>query len=422
MMANFADGGKTIIITGAPAPPPVAQEAPPPPPPANHANSGATAAAARRAALSGADRSSTRRQRHRSGHHPFASGERCCAGAGAAGTARAPDRGIAAGLLRNSDVAITLDQRATSANAARPALYIALHAANTGQGVHVFTSLLPAANLSPQGFLPWDTAQAAFLDLSGSVAGSVAAELESRKLPNTTLLAPLRPMNNIAAPAIAVEIAPPAGKRGRNRERGIPGASCAIDRRRCRRRAQQTAAGATMTRRVLAMFAVLAIIALGLAFYALHLKSKVARDEQLAAEQQQALAPPSNGPPTPVTLYIASDSDGTLRRTQMNVTLPPERTERDRAVLRALFGQYLQSSSPHPIGAGADVRDVYLLGDDTAIVDTNTAFAERASLGRARRRADRGLHCGHAQRQRQQNRTRQDPGQWTRAGDSRRTC
>jgi N-acetylmuramoyl-L-alanine amidase len=57
--------------------------------------------------------------------------------------------------------------------------------------------------------LPWDTAQATFLDLSGSVAGSVAAELEARKLPNTTLVAPLRPMNNIAAPAIAVEIAPP---------------------------------------------------------------------------------------------------------------------------------------------------------------------------------------------------------------------
>jgi hypothetical protein len=135
-----------------------------------------------------------------------------------------------------------------------------------------------------------------------------------------------------------------------------------------------------MTRRVLVMFAVLAIIALGLAFYALHLKRKVARDEQLAA-QQLALAPPANGPPTPVTLYVASDSDGTLRRTQVNVTLPPERTERDRAVLRALYGQYLQSSSPHPIGAGADVRDVYLLGDDTAIVDTNAAFADAHPSG-----------------------------------------
>ena len=135
-----------------------------------------------------------------------------------------------------------------------------------------------------------------------------------------------------------------------------------------------------MNRRVLVMFAVLAMIALGLAFYALHLKRKVARDEQLAA-QQLALAPPANGPPTPVTLYVASDSDGTLRRTQVNVTLPPERTERDRAVLRALLGQYLQSSSPHPIGAGADVRDVYLLGDDTAIVDTNAAFADAHPSG-----------------------------------------
>jgi len=120
--------------------------------------------------------------------------------------------GIAAGMLRHSDIAIPLDQRATSVNAARPALYISLHAANTGRGVHVFTSLLPAANLQRNSFLPWDTAQAAYLDLSGTAAGSVAAELESRKLPNTTLVAPLRPMNNIAAPAIAIEIAPPDDK------------------------------------------------------------------------------------------------------------------------------------------------------------------------------------------------------------------
>ncbi len=38
LMANFADGGKTIIVTGAPAPPPPPQEAPAPPPaPVHHA-------------------------------------------------------------------------------------------------------------------------------------------------------------------------------------------------------------------------------------------------------------------------------------------------------------------------------------------------------------------------------------------------
>jgi N-acetylmuramoyl-L-alanine amidase len=122
------------------------------------------------------------------------------------------NRGIAAGLLRSSDVAIGLDQRAQATNAARAALYITLHAANTGRGVHLFTSMLPPTTLQPGQFLPWDTAQAAFLDLSGMVAGSVGAELEARKLPNATLVAPLRPMNNVAAPAIAVELAPPDNK------------------------------------------------------------------------------------------------------------------------------------------------------------------------------------------------------------------
>ena len=136
-----------------------------------------------------------------------------------------------------------------------------------------------------------------------------------------------------------------------------------------------------MTRRIVIIFAVLVVIAFGLAYYAVQLKKKVARDEQLAAQQALASAPAANGTPTPVTLYLASDSDGTLRRTQLSVALPPERTERARAVLRALFGQYLQSGSPHPIGAGADVRDVYLLGDDTAIVDTNSAFANAHPSG-----------------------------------------
>ena len=73
----------------------------------------------------------------------------------------------------------------------------------------MFTSLLPAEVASSRDFLPWETAQVAYLDLSASLAGSVSAELEQRKLPNATLAAPLRPMNNIAAPAIAIEIAPP---------------------------------------------------------------------------------------------------------------------------------------------------------------------------------------------------------------------
>jgi spore germination protein GerM len=129
-----------------------------------------------------------------------------------------------------------------------------------------------------------------------------------------------------------------------------------------------------VTRRILLMFLVLVLIAIGLGVYAWQLHRKVAIDAELAAQQQQ-MAPPGNGTPTGVTLYVASDDTGTLRRTQATVSLPSERSERARAILRALFGTYLQSGSPHPIGPGADVRDIYLMSDGSAVVDTNPAFA-----------------------------------------------
>jgi N-acetylmuramoyl-L-alanine amidase len=212
LMANFADGGKTIIVTAAPAPPPTqaVQQLP-----LNVPQSAATA-------LPPQAPQAPPRPRFLVIVDPAHGGNDI----GAAITPQLPEkdvvlalarrvqhelqaRGIAASLLRNGDYAIGLEQRATSINAARPALYIVLHAANTGKGVHVFTEMLPAEPATPGGFLPWDTAQSAYADLSGSVAGSISAELENRKLPNSTLPAPLRPMNNVAAPAVALEIAPP---------------------------------------------------------------------------------------------------------------------------------------------------------------------------------------------------------------------
>ena len=216
LMANFADGGKTIVITAAPAPPPqpVAQPAPAPIPSApsqpaevqpktpvpprflvliDPAHGGTDIGAAITKDIPEKDvvLALARRLQH-----------------------ELETRGVAAALLRNSDIAISLDQRAVSANAARPALYVSLHAANTGTGVHIFTSLTEAGNASTRDFLPWERAQAAYLGASTAVADSVMAELVSRKLPNSLLAAPLRPMNNIAAPAIAVEIASPDSEVG----------------------------------------------------------------------------------------------------------------------------------------------------------------------------------------------------------------
>jgi hypothetical protein len=136
-----------------------------------------------------------------------------------------------------------------------------------------------------------------------------------------------------------------------------------------------------VTRRILIMFAILALVAVALGFYALHLKRKVAHDAQTASEQQLALAPQSNGPPEPVTLFVADDNDGTLHKTQVSVAMPVERSERARAALRTLLSQYLKTASTHTIGKDSDVRQVFLMDDGTAIVDTDSAFADAHPSG-----------------------------------------
>jgi N-acetylmuramoyl-L-alanine amidase len=112
--------------------------------------------------------------------------------------------------LRDTDGGLTLDQRAAFANTAHPAIYITLHAASDGKGVRVYTALLPAGGENNGPFVAWDTAQTAFLPASQLAAQGVSAELQKRQIQVRTLAAPLRPLNNVTAAAIAVEVAPPS--------------------------------------------------------------------------------------------------------------------------------------------------------------------------------------------------------------------
>jgi len=117
-------------------------------------------------------------------------------------------RGIPTLVLRDSDANLSLDQRAALANADRAAIYIALHAASSGHGVRVYTALLPFGGDDRGTFRSWTTAQHASLPLSQSAAVAVAAEMQRRQIPVRTLIAPLRPLNNVIGAAIAVEVAP----------------------------------------------------------------------------------------------------------------------------------------------------------------------------------------------------------------------
>jgi N-acetylmuramoyl-L-alanine amidase len=117
-------------------------------------------------------------------------------------------RGITTLVLRDSDANLSLDQRAIFANADHAAIYIALHASSSGHGVRIYTSLLPYAEDDRGPFKSWTTSQHSSLPLSQSAASAVAAELQKRQIPVRALIAPLRPLNNMTGPALAVEIAP----------------------------------------------------------------------------------------------------------------------------------------------------------------------------------------------------------------------
>lgn len=119
-------------------------------------------------------------------------------------------RGLTTLLLRDGDTSLSLDQRAGMTNAAHPAFYLCLHAASQGNGVNLYTALLPSEGATSSAFVDWDTAQAASLARSQSAIAILAKGLNDSKIPARTMSAPLRPLNNITTAAIAVEISPPS--------------------------------------------------------------------------------------------------------------------------------------------------------------------------------------------------------------------
>jgi len=121
------------------------------------------------------------------------------------------NRGISTLLLRDGDINLTFDQRASQTNSVHPAIYLCVHASQ-GSGLRLYTALIPAGGESHGPFLAWDTAQAPFLSASQATAASVAVELRNQEISVRTMAAPLRPLNNIGTAAIALEFAPAGGK------------------------------------------------------------------------------------------------------------------------------------------------------------------------------------------------------------------
>ncbi len=104
----------------------------------------------------------------------------------------------------------SFDDRSAIANAQRGAVFITLHIASTGipgtVRVYVNSDLSPIT--TPNGFIPWDRAQAPYLGLSRKLGDLVQGMLTQRfkGSPDTAQTATIRQLRTTAAPAIAVEV------------------------------------------------------------------------------------------------------------------------------------------------------------------------------------------------------------------------
>jgi spore germination protein GerM len=126
--------------------------------------------------------------------------------------------------------------------------------------------------------------------------------------------------------------------------------------------------------------AVLLAAALGLSIYAWHVRKTVAATP-VAPVDTRPLAPPVTGPTEKVVLYVAQDEDGTLRAQPAQIPMPSGRQQRAEELARTLISFYLEKNSSHVIGAGSEVRSVFLVDPGVAVIDMNGAFADSHRSG-----------------------------------------
>ena len=120
------------------------------------------------------------------------------------------ERGLSSLMVRDSDSTLTPDQRAVVANTSQGAVYVAIHAGGLDRGVRVYTSMLSPTEASRDPAVPWERAQAGFVSISRLVGSSILDELSKNhvRVASAPLPVPVRPLNNVAAPAVAIEVGP----------------------------------------------------------------------------------------------------------------------------------------------------------------------------------------------------------------------
>ena len=122
-------------------------------------------------------------------------------------------RGMTVTTTRESDMTVDPAARAQIANRSEAEACLSLHATESGAGIHLFTSSLPPSQ--PARFLPWKTAQSAFVNRSLALAGALNSALLHDGFNVTLSRTALIAVDNMTCPALAIEIAPARGPDGK---------------------------------------------------------------------------------------------------------------------------------------------------------------------------------------------------------------
>jgi hypothetical protein len=116
-----------------------------------------------------------------------------------------------------------------------------------------------------------------------------------------------------------------------------------------------------------------AVVAMGVY---LHILRRNERERAQNVPDSRPMSAPVAGPASRVTFYLAYDDPGVVRAQEASIALPADPAQRGREILHALLGEYVKRPSSHELPADADVKDVFLVNGNTAVVDTTPAFAE----------------------------------------------
>lgn len=134
-----------------------------------------------------------------------------------------------------------------------------------------------------------------------------------------------------------------------------------------------------MPRALIVTMTVLLLAVLGLGGYLLTLQRTA--EQSAPATETHTLPPPAAGPTQDVALFLADDEHAKLEKREARLALTDQPNERASRILHELFLEYLDKDSPHPLAAGSDVKSVYLLTGNMAVVDTTPVFADAHRSG-----------------------------------------